>query len=247
MGEFTGQVALVTGSMSGMGEAIAARLAAEGATVVLNSRTTPETPVRFNGSDEDAMHVACDVSDEAAVIKMIAAIEARYGALDILVNNAGTTVMVPHDDLQGATSEIWNRILGVNIIGPWNTIKAAEKLLRASKNGNVVNISSIGGFRPALGSSVPYSVSKAGLNHLTQLLARSLGPDIRVNAIAPGFIETPWTSGEKWADRQRHVQEKAPLRRTGTAEDIAEACLGLIRSEYVTGAVLSVDGGLSLL
>jgi ketoreductase RED2 len=193
------------------------------------------------------MHVACDVSDENAVIKMIAEIEARYGALDILINNAGTTVVIPHDDLQGATNEIWNRILGVNIIGPWNTIKAAEHLLRKSKLGSVVNISSIGGFRPALGSSVPYSVSKAGLNQLTQLLARSLGPDIRVNAIAPGFIETPWTSGEKWAERQKHVQDKSPLRRTGSPADIAEACLGLIRSEYVTGAVLSVDGGLSLL
>jgi ketoreductase RED2 len=247
MGEFTGQVALVTGSMSGMGEAIAARLAAEGATVVLNSRTTPNSPIRFPGFTEDAMHVACDVSDENAVIKMIAEIEARYGALDILINNAGTTVVIPHDDLQGATNEIWNRILGVNIIGPWNTIKAAEHLLRKSKLGSVVNISSIGGFRPALGSSVPYSVSKAGLNQLTQLLARSLGPDIRVNAIAPGFIETPWTSGEKWAERQKHVQDKSPLRRTGSPADIAEACLGLIRSEYVTGAVLSVDGGLSLL
>lgn len=246
MGEFSGQVALVTGSMSGMGAAIAERLAKEGATVVLNSRTTPETPVRFPGSDHDAMHVACDVSNEQSVSSMIGAIESRYNALDILVNCAGTTVNIAHDDLKGVSTEDWYRIYGVNVIGPWNTIKAAEHLLRRSKHAVVINISSVSGLRPAFGSSVPYAVSKAALNHLTLQMARALGPDIRVNAIAPGLIETPWIRGENWLETRRKVAQLASLKRSGQPEEVAEACLGLIRSTYVTGVILTVDGGLSL-
>lgn len=247
MNGLDGQVALVTGSMSGIGAGIAARLAEAGAIVVLNSRTTPETPVRFSGSENDAMHIACDVSDEVEVIKMIATIKERLGALDILVNCAATTVYVEHSDLKAISGDDWNRILGVNVIGPWNTIKAAEDLLRQSNNGVVINISSIGGVRPSLSSSIPYAVSKAGLNHLTALLARALGPEIRVNAVAPGFIQTPWTSGENWRQRRNHVEENAPLHRAGQPADVAEVCYGLITSRYVTGTVVNVDGGLSLI
>ena len=246
MDEFSGQVALVTGSMSGMGAAIAARLAAGGATVVLNSRTAPDVPVRFAGAEHDAMHIACDVSDEVAVTSMINEIESNYGRLDILVNCAGTTVSVAHSDLQGVSTDDWYRIFGVNVIGAWNTIKASEHLLRRTKHAVVINISSVSGSRPALGSSVPYAVSKAALNHLTLQMARVLGPEIRVNAIAPGLIDTPWISGPGWDKSRLDIERITPLHRIGEPDDIAEACLGLIRSTYVTGSILVVDGGLSL-
>jgi ketoreductase RED2 len=244
LAQFSGRIALVTGSMSGIGLAIAERLSAEGATVVLNSRTSPKSPVRLPGSNADALHVAGDVWLEADVSRMVHLVEERYGALDILVNNAGTTIFVDHDDLLGVSTEDWNRILGVNVVGAWNTIRAAEKLLRSSPLGAVINITSIAGIRPS-GSSIPYAVSKAALNHLTALLARALGPDIRVNGIAPGFIQTPWT--RDYTDRRVQIERDSPLRRVGLPEEIAEVCISLIRADYITGQIITVDGGVSLL
>ncbi|WP_341718478.1 SDR family oxidoreductase [Micromonospora sp. FIMYZ51] len=237
MSRLAGAVALVTGAMSGIGQGIAERLAAAGAQVVVNSRTVPAEPV------EPALHLAGDVADESAVTAMIATIAERYGRLDIVVNSAGATKNVPHHDLDGITVEDWNRILGVNVIGAWNTVKAAAPYLRASPIGAVVNISSMAGIR-VTGSSLPYSVSKAALNQLTRTLAKALGPDIRVNAVAPGLIDTPWTRG--WSDRTREVLELAPLARIGTPADVAAMVLALIEADYVTGEIVTVDGGLSL-
>lgn len=242
--DFTGKVALVTGSSSGIGLAIAERLSIEGASVVLNSRTTFDFPKRLPGNKVDAMHIVGDVSSEIDVAGMMQQIEDRYGALDILVNSAGATIFVDHSNLAGVSGDDWRRILGVNVIGAWNTIRIGEKLLRRSSSGVVINITSMAGIRPA-GSSIPYAVSKAGLNHMTALLARSLGPEIRVNGIAPGFIDTPWT--ENYLDRREQVEREAPLRRVGLPEDVAEVCVGLIRAQYVTGQIVLVDGGLSLL
>jgi len=237
------RVAFITGSTSGMGLAIAQRLAREGATVVLNSRSTPEAPVRVGPDDAEAHHIAGDVADEYRVNEMIAEIEDRYGRLDIVVNNAGTTVFVDHSDLAGVTNDDWQRILNVNIVGAWNTVRAAERLLRDSKAGVVINVTSIAGSRPT-GSSIPYAVSKERLKHLTVLLARSLSPDIRVNAIAPGYIDTPWT--KDYLDRRDEVIRDAPLRRVGVPDDVAGIALALVLAEYVTGEIVTVDGGLSL-
>ena len=243
MQDVTGQVALITGSTSGMGLAIAQRYAAEGVTVVLNSRTPPAEPIELPGMEATPLYLQGDVSDEAVVSDMIRQVGERYGRLDILVNNAGTTVFVDHDDLGGVTNDDWQRILGVNVIGAWNTVKAAEDLLRASALGVVINITSIAGLRP-VGSSIPYAVSKAGLNHLTTLLAKALGPDIRVNGIAPGFIETPWS--KDYTSRREQTERDAPLRRAGMPDDIAEVALAILRADYLTGQIIAVDGGLTL-
>lgn len=235
-------VAIVTGSSSGMGAAMARRLAGAGMTVVVNSNSSVEAgeavAAEIGGAYEQA-----DVSDEAQADRLVARTVDRFGRLDLLVNNAGTTVTIPQADLESATTDIWRRILEVNILGTWHVTTAAVPHLRSSPNGHVVNVTSLGGQRP-IGSSIPYSVSKAGLDHLTRLLASTLGPEIRVNAVAPGFVDTPWTSG--WSEMRDRVTSKIPLRRAGRPEDIAEAVIGLHRSTYVTGQILAVDGGYHL-
>jgi ketoreductase RED2 len=235
-------VAIVTGSSSGMGAAIARRLAGAGMTVVVNSRSSVEAG-RAVAAEIGGTYEQGDVGDEASADALVSRVVERYGQLDLLVNNAGTTVTVPHADLEGATTEIWRRILDVNVLGAWHMSTAAVPYLKASPAGSIVNITSLAGQRP-VGSSIPYSVSKAAVDHLTRLLASALGPEVRVNAIAPGFIDTPWTAG--WDEVREQVTSKIPLRRAGQPEDIADAVIGLHRSTYVTGQILAVDGGYHL-
>jgi ketoreductase RED2 len=237
------RVALITGASSGIGRGIAERLAGEGIVVVVNSRRTPEAPVVFpDGSSP--LHIAGDVADETDVARMVEQIRERYGQLDIVVNSAGYTRFVDHADLDGISVDDWRRILDVNVIGAWNVVKAGAALLEASGDGVVINISSSAGIRVA-GSSLPYSVSKAALNQLTRTLARALGPrGIRVNAVAPGFVDTRWTEG--YGDRREEVARIAPLRRVATPADVADAVVLLLGASYVTGEILLVDGGLTL-
>jgi ketoreductase RED2 len=238
-----GKVALVTGSSSGIGEAVARSLATEGAAVVVNSTTSVEAGERVAGELPDATYVQADVADEAAARRLVDEAVARYGRLDVLVNNVGTTAVIPHHDLDAATPEIWRRIFDVNVIGTWQVTVAALPHLRASGAGSVVNVTSLAGVRQT-GSSIPYAASKAALNHLTRLLANVVGPEVRVNAVAPGLVDTPWT--EDWDTVREVVRSSAPLRRTATPDDIAEMVVALVRSSYTTGAVVVVDGGLGL-
>jgi ketoreductase RED2 len=165
----------------------------------------------------------------------------RFGRLDILVNNAGWTTVVPHGDLDALTDEILLRTFEVNVFGTWWLTKAAMPLLRAGDDPCVVMVTSIAGVRP-VGSSIAYSMTKAALNQLTLLLAKSCGP-VRVNAVAPGLVATPWTAD--WDAQHAAVAASAPLHRSATAEDCAEAVLAFVRNRYVSGAVLVVDGGLT--
>ena len=191
--DLKGRVALVTGSSSGIGAAIATAFADLGASVVVNSVSSAAEGEQLAAKLPDALYVQADVSDPADAKRLVGTTFERYGRLDIVVNNAGTTTVIPHDDLDAATNEIWDRILRVNVVGPWNVIQAAAPHLRASGDGVILNITSLAGVRP-VGSSIPYAVSKAALNHMTVLLANALGPEIRVHAVAPGLIDTPWTA-----------------------------------------------------
>lgn len=242
-GEFDGRVVLVTGSTSGIGEAIARRLHALGARVVLNSVTSVDAG-RALASElgERAHYVQADVSDKAAGRRLLDETVATFGGLDVLVNNAGWTSLVPHHDLEALTDEIFARTFAVNVTGTWMLTKAAMPLLRSSADGNVVNVTSIAGVRP-VGSSIAYSMSKAALNHMTVLLAKACAP-VRVNAVAPGLVETPWT--KDWSNQHDAVRAIAPLKRSATPDDCVEATLGLLRTRYATGQVLVVDGGLTL-
>ncbi len=240
---FSGQTVLITGSSSGIGAATAHLFAALGATVVVNSSTSTEAGQALAAELPDASYVQADVADEAQARSLIDQVVARHGRLDVLVNNAGTTEVISHADLEAASPEVWRRIFGVNVIGTWQVTVAAVPHLRASGCGQVVNVSSVAGERPT-GSSIPYACSKAAVSHMTRLLANTLGPDIRVNAVAPGLVDTPWTAD--WAFVREFVNAQAPLQRTATPEDVAEVILGLARAEYVTGEVVIVDGGLNL-
>lgn len=239
----TRPVALVTGSSSGIGAECARRLAADGYAVVVNSRSSVEAGEAV-AAEVDGTYLQADVGDEAAAQALIADVVERLGRLDVLVNNAGTTEVIAHHDLGAATADIWRRLYDVNVIAPFVLVTAAEQVLRAAAPGCVVNVSSLAGVRPT-GSSIPYAASKAALNHQTRLLAKVLGPDVRVNAVAPGLVATPWT--ESWGDLHALVAAMAPLRRSAKAADVAEVVMGLVRSQYVTGEVVVVDGGLGLM
>jgi ketoreductase RED2 len=247
--ERASSVALVTGSTSGIGAAIAGRLAAESFRVVLNSVSSVDAgralaaELDRNYGDGTAHYVQADVAADGEGARLVAEAVERFGRLDVLVNNAGTTVRIPHADLGAATPEIFRRLYDVNVVAAWQVTVAAMPHLRSSGAGCVVNISSLAGIRPA-GSSIPYAASKAALNHLTLLLANTVGPEVRVNAVAPGLIDTPWTAD--WDDVRAGVQAMAPLRRSGQPDDVAEVVLAAIRARYVTGEVWTVDGGVAL-
>lgn len=244
-------VALVTGSTSGIGAGIARRLAADGYRVILHSRSSAETGAalaqELGDAQDRAVYVQADLAQDGDRVKLIEAALAAWGRLDLLVNNAGISRVIPHGDLAAATPEIWHELHEVNVVAPFRLIALAETALRAAaqhgRSGCVVNISSHAGIRPK-GASIPYAASKAALNHMTRLLALSLAPEIRVNAIAPGLVDTPLT--RDWTAAQELWRNKAPMRRAAQPADIAQAVAMLAASDYMTGEILILDGGLNL-
>ncbi|MHB1517428.1 MAG: SDR family NAD(P)-dependent oxidoreductase [Acidimicrobiales bacterium] len=240
---FAGQVVVVTGSSSGIGAAVARRFAGAGATVVVNSSHSAEAGRAVASELPGAIYVQADVSDEDQARRLVDEAMTRCGGLDILVNNAGTTQVIPHHDLEAAGPDVWRRIFDVNVVGTWQVTVAAVPHLQRSGHGQIINVSSVAGERPT-GSSIPYACSKAAVSHMTRLLANVLGPAVRVNAVAPGMVETPWTAD--WDVVRAFVTSQAPLQRTATPEDVAEVVTGLARSRYVTGEVVLIDGGLHL-
>ena len=236
------RVVLVTGSTSGIGAATALRFAAAGDTVIFNSVQSVEAGQQLAAQIPGSLYVQADISIGADCTRLIGEVLNRYGALDVLVNNAGTTKLIPHYDLEAASVDVWREIFEVNVFGTWSLSVAAMEALRATE-GSIVNVSSIAGVRPT-GSSIPYAASKAALNHMTALLAKVVGPEVRVNAVAPGMVDTPWTAN--WDTIRARVSELAPLKRTGTPSDVADVIVALASTPYVTGQVVCVDGGLSL-
>jgi 3-oxoacyl-[acyl-carrier protein] reductase len=177
----------------------------------------------------------------------VAAAVSAFGRLDVLVNNAGTTSFINHADLDAVTDADWQRIMAVNLQGPFQCVRAARKALEADGGGCIVNVSSVAGLR-AIGSSIPYCASKAALNNLTIALARALAPKIRVNAVAPGFITGRWLQqglGGAYEAVKKHQESRTPLQRVCEPSDVADAILSLITgSDLVTGQILPVEGGM---
>ncbi len=241
-GSLGGHVALVTGSSSGIGEEVARAFARAGASVLVNSATSVEAGRAVAESLPDALYVQGDITAVGQCEALVAAALGRWGHLDTLVNNAGATEVIAHHDLAAADLAVWRRIFEVNVFGTWAMTCAAVPALRQSR-GSVVNVTSIAGLRPT-GSSIPYASSKAALNHQTVLLAKALGPEVRVNAVAPGLIDTPWTAD--WDLVRQAVTEVAPLKRSGRPGDVAPVVVALATGAYVTGQIVAVDGGLTL-
>ncbi|OBS07968.1 SDR family NAD(P)-dependent oxidoreductase [Acidihalobacter prosperus] len=240
-------VALVTGATSGIGRAVALRLARDGYAVIVHSRSSAEAGRALADSLDTACYIQADLAHDEERFRLVKEATDRWGRLDVLVNNAGVSRVIPHDDLLAATPADWQMLHDINVVAPFRLVAAAESALREAarhgRSGCVVNISSHAGVRPK-GASIPYAASKAALNHTTRLLARALAPDIRVNAVAPGLVDTPMTAD--WTDAQRLWREHAPMRRAAQPEDIANSVALLIASDYLTGEVLLADGGLNL-
>lgn len=172
-----------------------------------------------------------------------------FGSVDVLVNNAATTVFVGFNDLEGMTEEHWDRILAVNLKGPFFCARAVAGPMKEAGAGAIVNVSSVAGIR-AVGSSIAYAASKAGLINLTIALARVLAPEVRVNCVAPGFIDSRWLRqglGQVFEPAKQRTSERTPLGRVSTPEDIAQVVLSLIEgADFVTGQTVTVDGGNSI-
>ncbi|MEM9644644.1 MAG: SDR family oxidoreductase [Planctomycetota bacterium] len=240
-------VALITGSATGVGRACVLRFAKNGYRVVVNySRSADDahrTLAEVREHDPDARLIQCDVSDETSVREMIATIDQQFGRLDVLVNNAATTNFIAHEDLESLTEPMWDRMLAVNLKGPFFVTRAAASLLKAGAGGSVVNVSSIAG-KLGSGSSIAYCASKAGLNTMTISLARVLAPKVRVNAVCPGLIDSRWIrkSNSNW-DLDAMVSEY-PIPRASSPDDIADAVWFLATGTgMTTGQLLNVDGG----
>ena len=237
-----GRAAIVTGSSSGIGEAVARHLSLVGVNVVVNSSTSTARGRRVaDALPTDSIYIQADISDSHHCEGLVDQALKRFGRLDILVNTAGWTSWVEHDDLEGLTDDILRKTFEVNVYGSWWMTRAAMPHLKESPDGNVTNITSVAGIRP-VGSSIAYAMAKASLNHLTRLLAKSHGP-VRVNAVAPGLIDTPWTADQD--ERREAVASRAPAGRLGTSDDVAAAVMSLITNPYVTGEIFVVDGGVT--
>ncbi|MDH3753375.1 MAG: SDR family oxidoreductase [Acidimicrobiia bacterium] len=250
--ELSGRAALVTGGGTGIGRATALQLASRGCSVAVNySRSADaadETAALARDAGVDAIAVRGDVADDADCRRVVDSVVDAFGRLDVLVNSAGTTVFVPHDDLDGTDADDWQRIFAVNCIGPFQMMRAAADRLRADGGAEVVNVSSVSGVA-GVGSSLPYCASKAALNNLTVTMARVLAPEVRVNAVAPGFVTGRWWiegQGEDVHDFVRDVAaDRAPLKAVCEPDDVADAILGLIAgSDLTTAQVVVVDGGM---
>jgi 3-oxoacyl-[acyl-carrier protein] reductase len=251
--QLEGRAALVTGGGTGVGAATALRLAGLGCQVAVNysrSREAAEdVAARAEAAGSKAIAVRADVSQDAECRRLVAETLRAFGRLDVLVNNAGTTVFVPHADLERVADEDWDRILAVNLKGPFYCSRAARAALAADGGGQIVMTSSVAGLI-GTGSSIPYCASKAALNNLVVTLARALAPAIRVNAVAPGFIEGDWLRqglGPAYEPVKKAIEARAAMHRVCTPDDVAQAILALVTgSDLVTGQVLPVEGGMLL-
>ena len=242
-----GKVALITGGGTGIGREIGLAFAREGASIAVNySRSEKDalsTVQDMRDLGVSAITVKADVSQDDQVRGMVNDVVKEFGRLDILVNSAGTTTFVDAPNLEELTEDMWDKTLAVNLKGTFFCCRAVVSAMKSNDGGSVISISSIAG-TTGIGSSMAYSASKAGVICLTKSLARTLAPEIRVNTIAPGFVETRWT--ENWPEFRKMHEQATPMKRIAVPKDIAEAALFLVHSDFVTGQVIVVDGGKSM-
>ena len=246
-----GAVFIVTGSATGLGAAVARRLSSKGGKVVINYTKSEaeanETADACRSLGGEALLCRADVSDDADCRRMAADAMERFGRVDGLVNNAAQSKIVAHADLEALSAEDFNRIFGVNVIGPYQMVRAVVPHMKRQGKGAIVNISSGSAFSGS-GSSIAYAASKGALNTMTLSLARALAPEIRVNAVCPGVMQTRWWREGLGEDRYQsfidNYAENSPLKAAGDPEIVADPVVWLLEgAEHVTGETIMVDSG----
>ena len=251
--EVAGKTAIVTGSAVGVGRETALKLAGRGANVVVNySRSEEEakqTLANVEALGAKALLVRADVSRDDEVRAMVAQAIERFGGVDILINNAGITHFVDFRDLEGMTEEKWDHILAVNVKGLFFCSRAVVSEMQRRGAGCIVNIASTAGVR-GVGSSIAYCASKAAVINMTMSFAHAFAPEIRVNCVAPGFIDTRWHLARKGAGDYESYRDAVagmtPLKRACKPEDVAQVILSLVEgADMATGQTLVVDGGMT--
>ena len=243
------KAALVTGAATGIGAAAVLALARAGYDVAVNysssEKAARDTAAQAEKLGAKTLVIKCDVADEAGVRAMLASVKKTFRRLDVLINNAGTTASWKPKDLDTLSLEEWDRVFAVNVRGLFQVTRAAVPLLREAK-GCVVNTASIVGLRPGP-QPLPYAASKAAVVNLTKTLAWNLGPEIRVNAVAPGWMEGDWMKRmlkDKYEDLMGKRAKATPLKRVVTADDVAETMMSLVEgNRFVTGEIIVIDGG----
>ena len=247
MTQLTDKVALVTGGSGDIGGAIARRLGRAGARVALTyvggEAAAAAVVEEISNAGGSASALQLDQRDPAAIEQCIDQVERSYGRLDVLVNNAAWNIGIPFPNLTELDPDTWDRVLETNLRAPFLLARAAAKLLKADGGGHIVNISSAGGISPG-SSSIAYSSSKAGLNHLTRCLAVAMAPEVAVNCVAPGLVEDTRMANRLPDAVAEGARRQAVLGRVGQAADIAEQVLTFVTATSITGQIMVIDGGM---
>lgn len=245
--ELRGTVALVTGGNGGLGRRICHALAREGAHIAVvyaQSREQAEGVAAALATtyQVNAAAFACDITDQAAVEGLVAAVVARFGRLDILVNDAAFNKSVPFADLDSMTMELWDKIMAVNLTGPMRLTKAVAPVMKAGGQGRVVNISSVAGLTPT-GSSIAYAISKAGLIHMTRCMAVAMAPETLVNCVAPGLLEGTRATANLRPEQVTNSAATSLLKRAADKDDCADMVVTMCRTDTMTGQTIVIDAG----
>jgi 3-oxoacyl-[acyl-carrier protein] reductase len=245
--DLSGAVALVTGGNGGLGQRICEALAREGAHIAVmyaQSREAAEGVARELASryQINAAAFACDITDDAAVARVVGDVTARFGRLDILINDAAYNKAIPFPDLDNLTMEVWDKIIAVNLTGPMRLIKAVAPVMQGQGRGRIVNIASVAGVGPT-GSSIAYAVSKAGLIHLTRCMAVALAPAVLVNCVAPGLLEGTRATSNLRPEQIRNSAASSLLKKPADKDDCADMVVTMCRTETMTGQTAVIDSG----
>ena len=245
--DLKGAVALVTGGNGGLGQRICHALAKEGAHIAVmyaQSRDQAEGVARELASSYqiNAAAFACDITDGAAITRLVDDVTKRFGRLDILINDAAYNISIPFPDLDDLTLEVWDKIMAVNLTGPMQLTKAVAPIMKAQGQGRVVNISSVAGLAPT-GSSIAYAVAKAGLIHLTRCMAVAMAPETLVNCVAPGLLEGTRATANLRAEQVERSASGALLKKAADKEDCADMVVTMCRTNTMTGQTIVIDAG----
>jgi len=245
--DLKGVVALVTGGNGGLGQRICHALAKEGAHVAVMYARSRDQAEGVASELTSLYHVkaqafGCDITDDAAVERLIGEVTQAFGRLDVLINDAAYNVSIPFGDLDGLTLETWDKIMAVNLTGPMRLTKAVAPVMKAQGRGRIINIASVAGLSPT-GSSIAYAVSKAGLIHLTRCMAVALAPETLVNCVAPGLLEGTRATANLKPEQVERSAAASLLKKAADKDDCADMVVAMCRTETMTGQTVVIDAG----